>query len=200
MSHKVAKSILHALARLIWFSIIFYVVVHAVQFFETEGLPDTEQPGFLLYLEGSVTLYELLGSYWPKEILIAIVAFILFEAVSSRFASKFAAAIAKKITKAESLEPLGFDIELEAANHRPGLVTIEIRNDETTPMEFVVKIIEEYFHFDRDEAVKLMLQIHAKGSARIQWIDAEKAGMLVHQISREAGKRGYPLECTIVVA
>ena len=65
-------------------------------------------------------------------------------------------------------------------------------------MEFVVKVLEEYFRFSRDEVVGLMLEIHAKGTARRQWIDADKANGIVDSIFREAKRRSYPLECTVL--
>ncbi len=200
MNLTITKSIFLILSRLIWFGIIFFVVVHAVQFFDPRNQPGPDQLRLNLYLDGSISVVDLIALYWPKEIIIAIFVFILFEAVCSKSAANHAAKIFGKFLKAAPLEPLDFDLEIETELCKPGLATIEIKNDDKTPMEFVVQVLEEYFSFDRNEAVKLMLEVHTKGAGKIQWINADTASKVVGKISQEANIRSYPLECTIVLA
>ena len=200
MTYKIVKLSLFALSRFIWLCIIFFVVVHAVQYFDTNAHPDQEILSLLLFFEGTAAIGNLFAQYWPTEILITIIGFFIFEAVGSKFTYILASKIGGKIRKRASLKPLDFDFEIESGNYTHGLAAIEIKNDEKTPMEFIVEILQEHFRLDHEEAVKLMLEIHTKGSARIQWIDAEKAIKVIENISREANERSYPLECNIVLA
>ena len=194
------RLLFQVLARLIWFVIIFVVVVLAVQALSTDAQPKSEELNLLLYLEGSISIVELFSLYWPKEILIAILAFLIFETIPSEKFFRLFSKLKEKIFHPRPLQPLDFDIKLETENLKPGLAAIEIKNDDKTPMEFVVKLLEEYFQLDREEAVKLMLEVHTKGVARIQWIDAEIAQKVVDKIFHETGKRDYPLQCNIIIA
>ena len=200
MTHSVTRAAAYVLSRLIWLCIIFFVVVHAVHFLGSGDDSDSVQLNLLRFFNGTLGLGDFLAQYWPKEILLTIAGFALFEAITSRDTYSFALKKREKTEDGDSLEPLKFNLEIEAENSRPGLVGIEIKNDERTPMEFVAKILEEYFRFSRDDAVKLMLEIHTKGAARVQWIDADKADRIVDSISREARRRSYPLECIIHLA
>ncbi len=79
-----------------------------------------------------------------------------------------------------------------------GGVQLEILNDEVTPMEFVVKVLETYFRLDRETAVRTMLEIHTSGSVRLMRIEKSAALKLIEAIRLEAKKRGYQLNCGIV--
>ena len=198
MTYKIIRLSLFALSRLIWLCIIFFVVVHVVGFFDSSV--NQESLNLLLNSQEEITISRLLSQYWPVEILLTLIGFFVFEAFGSKFTYSLAAKISKKLLQGEALEPLDFEIEIQAENSEPGLAAIEINNDAKTPMEFVVNVLEEYFRFDREEAVKLMLEIHTKGSARVQWINAEQAVRVIESISREANKRSYPLVCNMVFA
>ena len=200
MTYKIIKVCLFTFSRLIWLCIIFFLVVHAVEFLAPSTDTDPQQFGLNIFLGEKGDISHFLARYWPTEILLTIFSFIVFEAVGSKSTYNLAAKISKKLHKEDHLEPLNFEIEIEAENCKPGLTAIEIKNDDKTPMEFVVKVLEEYFRFDREEAVKLMLEIHTNGNAKVQWIDTEKAIKVIENISREANKRSYPLKCNLLPA
>ncbi len=112
--------------------------------------------------------------------------------------SKIGKIIKKIFRDRDSLEPLDFEVKLEVENTNSELVAIEFENDDITSMEFVVKILEGYFHFDREESVKLMFDIHSKGIGRVQWIEAETANRLIEKIALEANRREFPFVCRVV--
>jgi ATP-dependent Clp protease adapter protein ClpS len=92
------------------------------------------------------------------------------------------------------IDPLPFEIErIENPADLAGLVVITIYNDKNTPMEFVARLLQEYFSLDKEESVKLMLDIHTEGSGRIGWFAKEIGEKLVTAMTKESEKRGYPL-------
>jgi len=100
----------------------------------------------------------------------------------------------------DPLDPVDFKISLESENPHNRLVAIEFENDDVTPMEFVVKILEQYFSLTRDNAVRLMLKLHREGTGRVEWMDEQSANLALKQIRYESSKRKYPLQCRIVAA
>lgn len=100
----------------------------------------------------------------------------------------------------DPLDPVDFIICLKKENLSKELVAIELHNDNVTTMDFVVKIIEAYFQLKRGEAVKLMLEVHAKGVGRIEWMDKGSANLVLKQIDYESSKRNFSFQCTIVNA
>jgi ATP-dependent Clp protease adaptor protein ClpS len=70
-------------------------------------------------------------------------------------------------------------------------------NDDETPMEFVVRVLETVFGKTWEEATKLMLQTHHDGAGVCGVYSAEAAGRLVKQVMAEADKFRHPLKCTM---
>ena len=70
-------------------------------------------------------------------------------------------------------------------------------NDDETPMEFVVSVLETIFEKTRDDAIKLMLQIHTDGVGVCGTYSAEQAGSLVERVMAEAHRCGHPLRCAM---
>jgi len=199
-SMKPLRVFFSVLSPLIWFGVIFIVVVLGVQDIFPEWQSESPDLSISRYLNGSLTITELIGMYWPREILIALVAFILFEFIGSKRFSALIGKIRKAPQNQDPIEALDFDIKLESENSRSGLATIEIRNDDETPIKFVLEVLEEYFRLDSKEALKLALEIHTKGNGRIQWIEIDTAKRVLEKIAQEAKKRDYPLICTIIFA
>ncbi len=83
---------------------------------------------------------------------------------------------------------------------KPPLYKVVLMNDDYTPMEFVVHILERFFHFGREEATQIMLLVHTKGKAVCGVFTrdvAETKAALVNDYARE---NEHPLLCEIEVA
>lgn len=70
-------------------------------------------------------------------------------------------------------------------------------NDDDTPMEFVVWVLETVFGKSRDDAVQIMLKAHQDGTCVCCVHDAEEAGRLVKRVMTEAQRFAHPLKCTM---
>jgi ATP-dependent Clp protease adaptor protein ClpS len=70
-------------------------------------------------------------------------------------------------------------------------------NDDYTPMEFVVDVIEQVFDMDRELATQLMLRVHSKGIAECGVYPHETAKEKATQVMAFAREHRHPLQCVI---
>jgi ATP-dependent Clp protease adaptor protein ClpS len=70
-------------------------------------------------------------------------------------------------------------------------------NDDETTMEFAVEVLEEIFGKARDEAIKLMLQIHKDGRGECGVYSPKEAGQIVERVTELARQNGFPLRCIV---
>jgi ATP-dependent Clp protease adaptor protein ClpS len=70
-------------------------------------------------------------------------------------------------------------------------------NDDKTPMEFVVHVLETIFGKSRDEAIKLMLRIHQDGSGVCAVHDLRQAWQVAESVIKLARANNHPLRCVI---
>ncbi len=68
-------------------------------------------------------------------------------------------------------------------------------NDDYTPMEFVVVVIQEYFNKDLETATQIMLKIHLDGKGVCGIYTKDVAATKVDQVLEAALKAGHPLKC-----
>ena len=68
-------------------------------------------------------------------------------------------------------------------------------NDERTPMDFVVCVLERFFHTELDAARELMLRAHNEGSAECGTYSHEEATQLMDEVVAVARKHKHPLQC-----
>lgn len=80
---------------------------------------------------------------------------------------------------------------------RPSMYRVLLLNDDYTPMEFVVHILERFFHKNRDEATQIMLQVHQKGIGVCGVFTYEVAETKVTQVVDFARRHQHPLQCTM---
>jgi len=80
---------------------------------------------------------------------------------------------------------------------RPPLYKVVLLNDDYTPMDFVVTVIEHIFRKDHEDAVELMLTIHAKGQAIVGVYTREVAETKVDQTVEYARINDHPLQCVM---
>ena len=80
---------------------------------------------------------------------------------------------------------------------RPPLYKVLILNDDYTPMEFVVHVLERFFGITNQHAVELMLTVHRRGVAVVGVFSFEVAETKVTQVMDFARQNQHPLQCTM---
>jgi ATP-dependent Clp protease adaptor protein ClpS len=84
-----------------------------------------------------------------------------------------------------------------AKTEKPPLYKVLILNDDYTPMEFVVHVLERFFGLTHGQAVELMLTVHKKGVAVVGVFSFEIAETKVAQVMDFARRHQHPLQCTM---
>jgi ATP-dependent Clp protease adaptor protein ClpS len=87
--------------------------------------------------------------------------------------------------------------EAEPAVKQPSLYNVLLLNDDYTPMEFVVDVLERFFRMDRSGATRVMLEVHVKGKGICGVFTHEIAETKVAQVSTYARDNHHPLLCTL---
>lgn len=80
---------------------------------------------------------------------------------------------------------------------KPSLYKVLLLNDDYTPMEFVVHVLEKYFNKGREEATRIMLHVHQKGVGICGVYTFEVAETKVTQVMDFSRQHGHPLQCTL---
>jgi ATP-dependent Clp protease adaptor protein ClpS len=87
--------------------------------------------------------------------------------------------------------------EAKPKTKKPRLYKVVLINDDYTPMEFVVSVLEQFFYKNREQAVAIMLTIHNKGSAVCGLFSYEIAETKVQQVLGFSQENEHPLQCTM---
>jgi len=87
--------------------------------------------------------------------------------------------------------------EARPALKKPPLYQVVMLNDDYTPMEFVVEVLEAFFAMDRELAVRVMLKVHTEGRAVCGLFTRDIAETKAEQVNRHAKENGHPLICQI---
>lgn len=77
----------------------------------------------------------------------------------------------------------------------PKMHQVVLLNDDFTPMEFVVLVLQEYFNKDREAATQIMLKIHIEGRGVCGVFTRDVAITKVEQVLQAARQHGHPLQC-----
>ncbi len=77
----------------------------------------------------------------------------------------------------------------------PQMYQVVMLNDDYTPMEFVVVVIQEFFNKDLETATQIMLKIHLDGKGVCGVYTRDVAATKVDQVLEAAHKAGHPLKC-----
>jgi ATP-dependent Clp protease adaptor protein ClpS len=80
---------------------------------------------------------------------------------------------------------------------RPNLYRVLLLNDDYTPMEFVVHVLERFFNKDREAATRIMLHVHQNGVGECGIYTYEIAETKVTQVMDFARKHQHPLQCVM---
>ena len=77
----------------------------------------------------------------------------------------------------------------------PQMYQVVMLNDDYTPMEFVVVVIQEFFNKDRETATQIMLKIHLDGRGDLRRLFARHGGHQGQSGEEAARQAGHPLQC-----
>ncbi len=91
----------------------------------------------------------------------------------------------------------GVVTETKPKTKKPSLYKVLLLNDDYTPMEFVVYILERFFSKTRDEATHIMLHVHQKGVGVCGVYTYEVAETKVAQVMNFSRQNEHPLQCTM---
>jgi ATP-dependent Clp protease adaptor protein ClpS len=80
---------------------------------------------------------------------------------------------------------------------RPPLYQVILLNDDYTPMEFVVDVLERIFNLNRTTATRVMLEVHTRGKGVCGVFTYEIAETKVAQVTAYARQHQHPLLCTM---
>lgn len=80
---------------------------------------------------------------------------------------------------------------------KPSMYKVLMLNDDYTPMEFVVHVLERFFSKNRDEATQIMLHVHQRGVGVCGVYTYEVAETKVTQVMDLARQQQHPLQCTL---
>ncbi|MCK8464604.1 ATP-dependent Clp protease adapter ClpS [Aliiroseovarius sp. S1339] len=91
----------------------------------------------------------------------------------------------------------GLAVVTKPKTKRPPMYKVLILNDDFTPMEFVVMVLERFFGMNHAQAFELMLTVHKKGLAVAGVFSHEVAETKVTQVMHMAREHQHPLQCTM---
>ncbi|HLQ25771.1 MAG TPA: ATP-dependent Clp protease adapter ClpS [Acidiferrobacterales bacterium] len=80
---------------------------------------------------------------------------------------------------------------------KPPLYKVILLNDDYTPMEFVVVVLQRFFHKNREDATRIMLHVHQKGIGVCGVYTREVAETKVRQVMVFSAENQHPLQCTM---
>jgi len=79
----------------------------------------------------------------------------------------------------------------------PPLYKVLLLNDDYTPMEFVIHVLERFFQMDREQATAVMLKVHNEGAGLAGIYPRDVAETKVHQVRDFARNHQHPLQCVM---
>lgn len=88
-------------------------------------------------------------------------------------------------------------VDTKPKTKRPPLYKVMLLNDDYTPMEFVVAVLERFFGMNHAQAFEIMLTVHKKGVAVVGVFSHEIAETKVAQVMDFARQHQHPLQCTM---
>tara|TARA_R110002110_G_scaffold414147_1_gene643261 strand:+ start:123133 stop:123522 length:390 start_codon:yes stop_codon:yes gene_type:complete len=91
----------------------------------------------------------------------------------------------------------GIATKTRSKTKKPSMYKVLMLNDDYTPMEFVVLVLEQFFEKQHEEAIQIMLHVHQKGVGICGVFTYEVAETKVTQVMDYARKHEHPLQCTL---
>ena len=103
----------------------------------------------------------------------------------------------KNIKRYNNENDQGVITKVRKSLKKPNMFAVLLINDDYTPMEFVIHVLERFFSKTRDEATNIMLHVHQKGAGVCGVFSFEIAETKVVQVMDCARENQHPLQCTI---
>jgi ATP-dependent Clp protease adaptor protein ClpS len=97
----------------------------------------------------------------------------------------------------EGTPTTGVAVKSKPKAKKPSMFKVIMLNDDYTPMEFVVMVLERFFAKNHDEATRIMLHVHQKGVGVCGVYTYEVAETKVTQVMDVARQHQHPLQCTL---
>lgn len=91
----------------------------------------------------------------------------------------------------------GLATETRVKTKKPSMYRVLLLNDDYTPMEFVVFVLEQFFNKSPEQATRIMLHVHQKGVGVCGVYTFEVAETKVAQVMDLARRNEHPLQCTM---
>ena len=91
----------------------------------------------------------------------------------------------------------GVIVKAKPKTKKPSMYKVLMLNDDYTPMEFVVHVLERFFSKSREEATQIMLHVHRRGVGICGVYTYEVAETKVNQVVDFARQHDHPLQCTL---
>jgi ATP-dependent Clp protease adaptor protein ClpS len=91
----------------------------------------------------------------------------------------------------------GVIVKAKPKTKKPAMYKVLMLNDDYTPMEFVVLVLERFFSKNREEATRIMLHVHQRGVGICGVFTYEVAETKVNQVMDYARRHQHPLQCTL---
>lgn len=91
----------------------------------------------------------------------------------------------------------GVVVKTKPKTKKPSMYKVLMLNDDYTPMEFVVHVLERFFGKSREEATRIMLHVHRRGVGLCGVFTYEVAETKVTQVMDFARQHQHPLQCTL---
>ncbi|MCB1959677.1 MAG: ATP-dependent Clp protease adapter ClpS [Rhodocyclaceae bacterium] len=79
----------------------------------------------------------------------------------------------------------------------PRMYKVLLLNDDFTPMDFVVNVLQSFFAMDRERATRVMLQVHTEGRGECGTFPKDIAATKVEQVIAHARQHQHPLACVM---
>lgn len=92
---------------------------------------------------------------------------------------------------------VGIATRTRTRTKKPSLYKVLLLNDDYTPMEFVVHVLQQFFRMDMEEATRVMLHVHQRGVGICGVFSYEVAETKVNQVMDFARQNQHPLQCTL---
>lgn len=87
--------------------------------------------------------------------------------------------------------------EISPAIKTPPMYRVLLMNDDFTPMDFVIHVLQKFFSKPAEEATQIMLEVHHKGAGTCGVFTHEIAETKVHIVNTYARQNRFPLKCTM---
>jgi ATP-dependent Clp protease adaptor protein ClpS len=91
----------------------------------------------------------------------------------------------------------GVIVETKPKTKKPSMYKVLMLNDDYTPMEFVVHVLERIFAMDQEQATQVMMHVHRRGVGICGVFPYEVAETKVTQVMDFARQHQHPLQCTL---